>query len=41
MANILNENFDSLKQLFTDCLNAKNDTKGTVSNEIISKNLRF
>lgn len=30
MANILNENFELLKQLFTECLHAKNNTKDTV-----------
>ncbi|KNC32125.1 THO complex subunit 5 [Lucilia cuprina] len=29
MANMLNENFELLKQLFTDCLNAKNNIKDT------------
>lgn len=31
MANILNEHFDLLKQLFTDCLHAKNNIKDAVS----------
>ncbi|XP_075168035.1 THO complex subunit 5 [Haematobia irritans] len=37
MANILNENFDLLKQLFTECLSAKNSSKETKSVDLEEK----
>ena len=36
MANILSENFKLLKQLFSDCLNAKNNV-----DETVGKNFSF
>uniref|UniRef100_A0A1I8Q0Y7 THO complex subunit 5 n=1 Tax=Stomoxys calcitrans TaxID=35570 RepID=A0A1I8Q0Y7_STOCA len=37
MANILNENFDLLKQLFTECLEAKNSNKETKALDLEEK----
>lgn len=39
MANILSENFKLLKQLFNDCLNAKNNVDETVRKYFLFRKL--